>query len=44
VRGYKDITMLGAEATCGNFDSRPQGFRLLEIADDFSHSWNSIAV
>ena len=36
--------MLGAEATCGNFDFSPQGFRLLEISDDFSYSWNFIAV
>ena len=44
VRGYKDITMLVAEATCSNFDARQQGSRLLEIADDFFYSWNFIAV
>jgi len=44
VRGYRNITMLGTEATCSNFDARPPGFRLLEIADDFSYSWNFIGV
>ena len=44
VRGYKDVTMLGVEAVCANFDARPPGFRLLEINDDFSYSWNFIAV
>ena len=44
VRDYRTVTMLGTEATCCNFDARPQGFRLLEINDDFSYSWNFIAV
>ena len=44
VRGYRDLTMLGVEALCANFDARPPGFRLLEVADDFSYSWNFIAV
>jgi 3',5'-cyclic AMP phosphodiesterase CpdA len=44
VRGYKDLTMLGVEALCANFDARPPGFRLLEVADDFSYSWNFIAI
>ena len=44
MRGYRDLTMLGVEALCANFDARPPGFRLLEVADDFSYSWNFIAV
>ena len=36
--------LLGVEALCANFDARPPGFRLLEVADDFSYSWNFIAV
>ena len=44
VRGYRNLTMLGVEALCANFDARPPGFRLLEVADDFSYSWNFIAV
>ena len=44
VRGYRDLTMLGVEALCANFDVRPPGFRLLEVADDFSYSWNFVVV
>lgn len=44
VRGYRDLTMLGVEALCANFDARPPGFRLLEVADDFSYSWNFVVV
>jgi hypothetical protein len=36
--------MLGVEAVCANFDARPPGFRLLEANDDFSYTWNFIAV
>ena len=44
VRGYKTLTILGAEALCGNFDMRPCGFRILEINPDFSYSWNFVEV
>ena len=40
VRGYKSLAILSAEACCDNFDLMPRGFRLLEIRDDFSYSWN----
>ena len=42
VRGYGDLVFLGAEAACDNFDHRPRGFRLFEVRDDFSYSWNFI--
>ena len=44
VRGYKELTMLGVEAVCANFDARPPVFRLLEANDDFSYTWNFITV
>lgn len=44
VRGYKNLVILGAEATCDNFDIRPQGFRMFEVNDDFSYSWNFVEV
>ena len=40
--GYKGLTILGCEATSENFDMRPQGFRLFEVRDDFTYSWNFI--
>ena len=44
VRGYRNLTILTGEAMCANFDMRPTGFRLFEVNDDFSYSWNVIAV
>ena len=44
VRGYKSLTILGAEAMCDNFDMRPRGFRLFEVRQDLSYSWNFIEV
>ena len=44
VRGYRDLTVLSAEATCFNYDCRPLGFRLFEVFDDFSYSWNFVKV
>ena len=44
VRGYKGLTILGAEALCDNFDLRPQGFRMLELNDDFSYAWHFVEV
>ena len=33
-----------AMTMCANFDLRPTGFRLFEVKDDFSYSWNFVAV
>ena len=44
VRGYKSLVILGAEATCDNFDRRPPGFRLFEVREDFSYFWNFVEV
>ena len=44
VRGYRNLTILTGEAMCANFDMRPTGFRLFEVKDDFSYSWNFVAV
>ena len=44
VRGYKQLTILGAEALCANFDMRPCGFRILDVNPDFSYSWNFVEV
>lgn len=38
-RGYKSLSVLTAEATCFNYDMRPPGFRMFEVADDFSYTW-----
>lgn len=40
MRGYRNLTILSAESLSLNFDGRPFGFRVFEIADDFSFSWN----
>ena len=40
VRGYRGLTILTAEGLSLNFDQRPFGFRVFQVADDFSYSWN----
>ena len=40
VRGYRGLTILTAESLSLNFDNRPFGFRVFEVADDFTYSWN----
>ena len=42
--GYRDLSILTGEAMCANFDVRPTGFRLFEVKDDFSYSWNFVEV
>ena len=44
VRGYRDLTILTAESLSLNFDNRPFGFRVFEVADDFSYSWDFLPV
>ena len=43
-RGYKDLTVLSAEATCFNYDCRPLGFRVFDVRDNFSYSWDFVKV
>lgn len=43
-RGYKNLEILNAEAGCDNFDLRPQGFRMFEVRDDFSYSYEFVEV
>ena len=40
MRGYRGLTILSAEGLSLNFDQRPFGFRVFQVADDFSYSWN----
>ena len=38
------MTILSGEAMCDNFDKRPIGFRMFEVNDDFTYSWNFITI
>ncbi len=40
VRGWRGLTILSAESLSLNFDVRPFGFRVFQVADDFSYTWN----
>ena len=40
MRGWRGLTILTAESLSLNFDHRPFGFRVFEVADDFTYSWN----
>lgn len=42
--GWKDFTILNPETTSTNFDSRPHGFRLFDIADKYDYSYNFVKV
>jgi 3',5'-cyclic AMP phosphodiesterase CpdA len=44
VRGYRGLTILTAEGLSLNFDQRPFGFRVFQVADDFSYSWDFRAI
>lgn len=44
MRGWRDLTILNGEATSVNFDERPHGFRMFEIAPDLTYSWSFIPV
>lgn len=39
VRLYKDMAILSVECTCRNFNAEPYAFRMFEVADDFSYTW-----
>ena len=42
--GWKDFTILNPETTSNNFDGRPHGFRLFDIADKYDYSYNFVKV
>ena len=44
VRGWRGLTILTAEGLSLNFDQRPFGFRVFQVADDFSYSWDFRAI
>ena len=41
MRGYKELTILNPETTSTNFDARPHGFRMFDVAsaDDYSYEF-----
>ena len=41
-RAHGGMIMLNAETTCCNFDDRPLGFRLFELADNGDYTWNFV--
>ena len=44
-RGFLGGMVAAVAATADSMPSaRPPGFRLLEVADDFSYSWNFVVV
>ena len=42
--GWKDLTILNPETTSTNFDTRPHGFRVFDIADPYDYSYNFVKV
>ena len=42
--GWKNLTILNPETTSTNFDTRPHGFRLFDIADQNDYSYNFVQV
>ena len=42
--GWRKLTILNPECTSTNFDERPHGFRLLDIADAYDYSYNFVKV
>ncbi len=40
MRGCRRLTILSAESLSLNFDQRPFGFRVFQVADDFSYDWD----
>ena len=42
--GWKDLTILNPETTSTNFDARPHGFRMFEVADGYDYSYNFVKV
>ncbi len=39
MRGCRGLTILSAESLSLNFDQRPFGYRVFQVADDFSYAW-----
>ena len=44
MHGYKNLTILNAETTSTNFDARPHGFRLFDVADEYDYSYRFVKV
>ena len=42
--GWKELTILNPETTSTNFDARPHGFRMFEVADQHDYCYNFIKV
>ena len=42
--GWRKLTILNPECTSTNFDERPHGFRLFDIADAYDYSYNFVKV
>lgn len=42
--GWKDFTILNPETTSNNFDARPYGFRMFNVADKYDYSYNFVKV
>jgi len=44
LHGYKSLTILNAETTSSNFDARPHGFRMFDVADEYDYSYKFVNV
>lgn len=44
MHGWRDLTILNAETTSNNFDSRPYGFRLFDIAGECDYTYTFVRV
>lgn len=42
--GWRELTILNAETTSRNFDARPYGFRMFEVADEYDYSYKFVRV
>lgn len=42
--GWKDLTILNPETTSTNFDTRPHGLRVFDIADKYDYSYNFVKI
>lgn len=42
--GYKTLTILNPETTSTNFDARPHGFRMFDVADEYDYSYKFVNV
>ncbi|MBQ1429194.1 MAG: hypothetical protein IIZ06_05945, partial [Kiritimatiellae bacterium] len=42
--GYKTLTILNPETTSTNFDARPHGFRMFDVADEYDYSYKFVNI